>query len=66
MATLHMDVEQVQATQQKIVSEKETMLNELNTLTNQNQLNRGLVLGGIQPPNFNRHTSNCAIKSTSS
>lgn len=30
-----MDVEQVQATQQKIVSEKETMLNELNTLTNQ-------------------------------
>ena len=35
MATLHMDVEQVQAAQQKMVSEKEAMLNELGTLTNQ-------------------------------
>ena len=35
MATLHMDVEQVQAAQQKMVSEREALLNELGTLTNQ-------------------------------
>lgn len=35
MATLHMEVEQVQGAQQKMVSEKEAMLNELGTLTNQ-------------------------------
>ena len=35
MATLHMDVEQVQAAQQKMVSESEALLNELGTLTNQ-------------------------------
>lgn len=35
MSTLHMDVETVQSAQAKMVSEKEAMLNELNTLTNQ-------------------------------
>lgn len=35
MATLHMDVESAQSAQQKMVSEKEAMLNELTALTNQ-------------------------------
>lgn len=35
MATLHMEVEAVQGTQQKMVSQKEAMVNELATLTGQ-------------------------------
>lgn len=35
MATLHMEVEAVQGTQQKMVTEKDAMLNELATLTSQ-------------------------------
>ncbi len=35
MATLHMEEEAVQGTQQKMVSQKEAMVNELSTLTNQ-------------------------------
>lgn len=35
MATLHMEVEAVQGTQQKMVSQKEAMVNELATLTSQ-------------------------------
>jgi uncharacterized protein YukE len=35
MATLHMEVEAAQGTQQKMVSQKEAMLNELATLTGQ-------------------------------
>ena len=35
MATLHMDVESVQSAQSKMVSEKETMLSELQNLTSQ-------------------------------
>ncbi len=35
MATLHMEVEAVQGTQQKMVTQKDAMLNELATLTSQ-------------------------------
>lgn len=35
MATLHMEVEAAQGTQQKMVSQKEAMVNELATLTGQ-------------------------------
>lgn len=35
MATLHMEVEAAQGTQQKMISQKEAMVNELATLTGQ-------------------------------